>query len=969
MNGVKGVSSLGDVDVSPGKESIKIGTWNVRNLYQSGKLENVKQEMIRLNVNILGICETRWKSNGDIKSDEHRMIYSGGDKHERGVGLILDSERSKCVLGFWQVSDRVLLVKLKGKPFNISIIVVYAPTSESTEDDIESFYDNLDTAKAHCKSHEIILVMGDLNAKVGKGQSNETTGKYGLGKQNDRGDRWVEWCNRNNQIITNTWFEQHPRRLWTWRSPGGDIKNQIDYITINKRFKNAIKDAKSYPSGDCGSDHIPVICRLEIRLKKMMKAKVSPKLQYDSLRNNSNIKDAYNVSVRNRFEVLEDEGHSKWDIFKDAVGTTAKEIIPKKDFAARQKWITTDILDRMKDRQKITKRESPEYKHIDKEIRKKCREAKEVWINNKCEEIERYKNVDSAAMHKKIKEISGQKSCSASGCIKSKQGTIIMEKKEILERWTEYITELFHDCRGEKPAILKNLEGPTILRSEVQAALAKMKRNKATGPDEISAEMLEALDDYGLEKLTELINEIYDSGDIPEDLSKSIFIALPKKAGATECELHRTISLMSHIIKVVLRIIMTRVRNKIKPEIGQEQCGFVKDSGTRNAIFMIRMLSERAIEMQRDVYMCFIDFTKAFDKVQHEKLFEILNNIDIDGKDLRLIRNLYWEQTACMRVNNETSEYVKIERGVRQGCVLSPDLFNLYSEKIFMELDDQQGFIVGGYNFNNARYADDAVLVAGSERKLQQMLDKVVEEGNKMGMAINCKKTECLVVSKRKSPRCELRIGEVLIKQVDKFSYLGSIITEDGKCDIEIKRRIGMAKDTFNKLEKVLKSRKMLMSTKKRVLECYVISVLLYGSECWTISPTMRKRLEAVEMWFYRRMLRLSWTEHTTNEEVLTRANAKRSLINIIRERQLKFLGHVMRKEGLENLVLTGFIEGKRSRGRQRLMFLQSLNNWMVEQVAEKEKKNVNIQGMIRTMKDRNLWKVMIANVLKGCGT
>jgi hypothetical protein len=249
------------------------------------------------------------------------------------------------------------------------------------------------------------------------------------------------------------------------------------------------------------------------------------------------------------------------------------------------------------------------------------------------------------------------------------------------------------------------------------------------------------------------------------------------------------------------------------------------------------------------------------------------------------------------------------------------------------------------------------------------MLDKVVEEGNKMGMAINCKKTECLVVSKRKSPRCELRIGEVIIKQVDKFSYLGSLITEDGEWDVEIKRRIGMAKNTFYKLEKVLRNRKMLMSTKKRVLDSYVMSVLLYGSECWTISPTMKKRLEAVEMWFYRRMLRISWTEHATNEEVLTRANAKRGLMNIIRERQLKFLGHVMRKEGLENLILTGHIEGKKSRGRQRLMFLQSLNNWMVEQVAEREKKNVSIQGMIRTTKDRHLWKSMIANVLKGYGT
>ena len=169
----------------------------------------------------------------------------------------------------------------------------------------------------------------------------------------------------------------------------------------------------------------------------------------------------------------------------------------------------------------------------------------------------------------------------------------------MLERWTEYIGDLFQDNRGEKPVIKKNIDGPKILISEVRTAMSKMKNNKATGPDEIVAEMVSALDDFGLQKLTECLNEIYDTGEIPEELSKSIFIALPKKAGAIECELHRTISLMSHIIKILLRIIMLRARSRIMPEIGEEQCGFVQDAGTRNAIFMLRTMSERAIEMQK----------------------------------------------------------------------------------------------------------------------------------------------------------------------------------------------------------------------------------------------------------------------------------------------------------------------------------------------------------------------------------
>ena len=98
----------------------------------------------------------------------------------------------------------------------------------------------------------------------------------------------------------------------------------------------------------------------------------------------------------------------------------------------------------------------------------------------------------------------------------------------MLERWTEYIGDLFQDNRGEKPVIKKNIYGPKILISEVRIAMSKMKNNKAAGPDEIVAEMVSALDDFGLQKLTECLNEIYDTGEIPEELSKSIFIALPK---------------------------------------------------------------------------------------------------------------------------------------------------------------------------------------------------------------------------------------------------------------------------------------------------------------------------------------------------------------------------------------------------------------------------------------------------------
>ncbi|GFN88795.1 endonuclease-reverse transcriptase [Plakobranchus ocellatus] len=175
-------------------------------------------------------------------------------------------------------------------------------------------------------------------------------------------------------------------------------------------------------------------------------------------------------------------------------------------------------------------------------------------------------------MHAKIKDVSGKKiKCSTPGCIKSKDGTMLMEKKEILNRWSEYVEDLFKDDKCENPPKKKkNIEGSTILEEEVEAAIKKMKNGKATGPDNIPVEIIKALDNLGIDLTTKRLNAIYDSVTIPEDLCKSVFIVLPKTPGATECELHRTISLMSHFTKILLRVSMHRMRKGIRPEISQK---------------------------------------------------------------------------------------------------------------------------------------------------------------------------------------------------------------------------------------------------------------------------------------------------------------------------------------------------------------------------------------------------------------
>ena len=177
-------------------------------------------------------------------------------------------------------------MRIHGKPFNLSIIQVYAPTSTSSEEEIEDFYSDLEDAYKKCGNQDIVIVMGNLNAKVGGEQDplQEIVGKHGFGESNDRGDLWIDWCATHEQVIMNTWFQHHQRHLYTWKSPGDRVRNQIDFITMNKRFRNAITQVTGYPGAECGSNHVPIVATMKVKLSTLKRMEADVKLQLDLLK-------------------------------------------------------------------------------------------------------------------------------------------------------------------------------------------------------------------------------------------------------------------------------------------------------------------------------------------------------------------------------------------------------------------------------------------------------------------------------------------------------------------------------------------------------------------------------------------------------------------------------------------------------------------------------------------------------------
>ena len=165
----------------------------------------------------------------------------------------------------------MISVHFHGKPFNITVIQVYALTSNAEEAEVEWFYEDLQDLLELTPKKDVLFIIGDWNEEVGSQETPGVTGKFGLGMQNEAGQRLIEFCQENALIIANTLFQQHKRRLYTWTSPDGQNRNQTDYILCSQRWRSSIQSAKTRPGADCGSDHELLIAKFRLKLKKVGK--------------------------------------------------------------------------------------------------------------------------------------------------------------------------------------------------------------------------------------------------------------------------------------------------------------------------------------------------------------------------------------------------------------------------------------------------------------------------------------------------------------------------------------------------------------------------------------------------------------------------------------------------------------------------------------------------------------------------
>ena len=701
--------------------------------------------------------------------------------------------------------------------------------------------------------------------------------------------------------------------------------------------------------------------------------------------------------------------NNKWELFANNLLSAAKTVLgttPRKhrDWFDTNNTTIQDLL-KAKNRAHTDCLKNPtstvlrqRFVKLRHEAQKALRNLEDTWWKALSLEMQGY--VDTNNIHKFYectKRINGPIKRNILPVRSTDGNSLIRDRKAILSRWAEHFSLLLnannpsnHSVLHELPSLpaCTDLDTPPTL-DEVVGCLKGMKPRKSPGPDQIPSELLL----YGGTQLHfflyKVITTIWNCTTVPDSWKNAIIITIYKNKGdKTICGNSRGIALLGTAGKVLAKLLLNRLITNISEKILPEtQCGFRGNRSTVDMIFAARQLLEKSREQNRKLYVAFIDLSKAFDSVDRNLLWKVLQQYGCTKHFTKLLESLHNGMTARIKIGEDLSEPFAVTRGVKQGCVLAPVIFNIYVQCVTHLLSkalDEDLQITLNYrtdrNLFDAKklkaktkiqqtrllelqYADDCALVADSPNVLQTVLTFVTKFYRKLGLNINIGKTEVMELTTphiSRSPTI-FEIDGIPLKLVPTFKYLGSHISSNCHLDDELSYRIGQATRAYGRLShKVFHNKNISLSTKVMVYNAMVLSSLLYGSETWTLYHHQTRMLESFHMRCLRRILGVTWKNRIPNTEILQKT-ASVSINNILNRSHLRWLGHVIRMNDsrLPKQLLYGELStGTRSVGRPIKRYKDA-----TQQVLRAC--SINSKDLETTAADRKVWRSTCAKGLK----
>ena len=605
------------------------------------------------------------------------------------------------------------------------------------------------------------------------------------------------------------------------------------------------------------------------------------------------------------------------------------------------------------------------YNFLCREIRRRCKMDREKFVNSICEEVEQAQiEKKSRKVYEGIRKIKGTNT-SVAQVIKDKNGRILTDPKEVKDRWTEHFRDLYNPINPTDDLVLleipqdhgQSLEDctPDLSIDELSNAILHLKNGKAPGVDMISAEEIVASGKEGEQALFSLCRRIWQKEEFPDEWKQSVILPIHKKKDKLICDNYRGISLLCHSQKMMASVMLQRIKARTEEILSEAQAGFRSGRSTIDQLFSLRLLTEKYFEHGKDLYVCYVDFQKAFDSVWRKGLWQVMRHLGYDNKIIRLLESMYRNSVSSVRVGTQGDVSIWFETlvGVLQGCVLSPLLFNILLEVVMaLSLEDKDiGATISGFLCSNLRFADDIALLAEKEADLQSQIDSLHGCSTRFGLKISSSKTEVQCIS-RNPPAVRISIENTVLKQVDQFTYLGGVATSDASCGSDIKRRIGLATGASASLSTIWAAKEISKQTKIRVYQSLVLSILLYNSETWTLRETDKRRLLVFEMTVLRRILGITRRDRWRNQDVRSQLDLARDVVQEIQQRRLAYFGHVCRMSGhrIPNIALYGRVHGTRPVGRPRRKWMDGIRDDCSEL-------GLSTYEVVEATQDRTTWR------------
>ena len=973
----------------------RVGTWNVRSL--TGKEKELTEEFEKVNIDILGVTETKKKGKGEeVLEGGHILIYSGVDVKERareGVGCIVKRENQKYIQGWTSVTGRILRVDMKiDEQTTTTIVVAYGPSEDETTSRKEEFWEQMTEVAEETRGRMIIL--GDLNSRVGRKdeETGEAVGIHGENIRNDNGKRLIEFCMLNNLVITNTFYGHKDIHRFTREAKSRDEKSIIDYVIINKEYRREVRDTRVRRGAEIYSDHFLVLSKIEIGAenqcveKKNTKEKNQRKEVIKTYRlREEGTAEKYREGIEIEMIKIKEqrwEGTSTetlWKKIRSSLIQTAKKVCGTKIINERRKqtrWWNEEIKREVKLKKQSWQRylsagtdaDYRRYKEQRGKVKEMVKRAKQQSWEEFGERMETDRLGNQKLFYKVLKNLRKGKRY-RNRFIKSEDGKVLDEEDDIMERWKRYFEDMLNKKQTDHVVIEEINEGEEQLGEEIREldeikveevkdSIRLLKRGKTAGHDGITAEMLKNMGRNGVDMLTKLFNRIWQEEKIPEDWELGILMPIHKKGDQRECSNYRGITILSTVLKVYERIIERRLKVNIEKQLEEPQCGFRKGRGVQDHIFTLKQLIEKSGET--GMCVAFLDLEKAFDSIPRDIVWNCLKRRGVGGRLLGSIVSLYRKTRNYVRTGNLQSEEFLTRDGLRQGGVLSPTLFNLVMDDVIKSTKGKMKTLKAGYRkmevtaISTCVFADDVAIFARSEQDLQFNIRLWKRSLEDRALKVNIEKTKVMSIG-RERKKLTLTLDGKVLEQVDSFRYLGVMIHSSGKNEVEITDRVESTIKLYHSLNTAFIGKKEIsVKTKMSVYKTVYRPVLSYGSESWTLTRPLKSKIQAVEMKYLRKVKGITRRDRVRNEQVREELNIE-PIISTIEKQQMKWLGHLhrMTDERQVKTVWQTRTAQRRTRGRPR----KTWNDVVAENLM---KRGITWMEAGRLARDKKKWAEFI---------